>query len=215
VNLLPDRMADRWKSRPEPGPGQAQVYWHILMRDQPQVCALAALARHRLADFAGLHFTPEERLHLSVLRVGLSEDMPPGSLDAMVSQVRENLRQVPPATITFRRVGYHPEAIVLLGEADQALSAVSAAIRSAPGLSPGETAGLWLPHVTVAYSTAEQPAGPIIAALGSELPTCRITVDTVSLIAQRGPERLWDWQPMARLRLTAQPAPAPGGGAVR
>ena len=60
MSPLPARMADRWQARAEPGPGQAQLYWHVLMRDQPQVRALAAVARGRLNGFSGLHFTPEQ-----------------------------------------------------------------------------------------------------------------------------------------------------------
>jgi hypothetical protein len=62
MNPLPARMADRWQTRAEPGPGEAQFYWQILMRDQPQVRALAAVARERLTRFSGLHFTPEQWL---------------------------------------------------------------------------------------------------------------------------------------------------------
>jgi 2'-5' RNA ligase len=59
----------------------------------------------------------------------------------------------------------------------------------------------WVPHVTLAYSTAIQPAGPLIAALGNELPPCEVTVDSINLIAQNGPERLWDWQSIAEVGL--------------
>jgi hypothetical protein len=61
----------------------------------------------------------------------------------------------------------------------------------------------WMPHVTVAYSTAVQSAGPIIAALGRELPECKITV---SLIAQQGAERQWDWHQVAEVQLGATAA---------
>ena len=64
----------------------------------------------------------------------------------------------------------------------------------------------WIPHVTVAYSTAVQPAGPIIAALGRELPESKVTVSNVSLIAQHGPECQWDWRPVAAAQLGDAPA---------
>lgn len=121
MSPLPDRMIDRWRTRPDPAPDEAQLYWHILMRDQPQVCALAAIARQRLAAFSGLHFTPE-----------------------------------------------HP----------------------------------WRPHITLVYSTEEQPAAPIITALGRDLPCSSITVDTIHLIAQHGSERSWNWQTTASAQLS-------------
>jgi 2'-5' RNA ligase len=207
-------MRNRWESRPEPGPGQAQLYWHVLMRDQPQVCALAAVARQRLAAFAGLHATPERWLHLSVLSVGLAGGIPQASLEAMVGHARERLEPAAPVTATLGPVLYRPEAVALEVGPEGALDPVRAAIlaaAAAAGLSPsgpGPAGEPWIPHVTVAYSTADQPDDPIIAALGRELPAGQITIDTVSLVAQHGPEREWAWQPLATVPLRARPAPS-------
>jgi 2'-5' RNA ligase len=200
-------MTDRWHGRAEPGPGEAQLYWHILMRDQPQVRALAAVARRRLAGCDGLHFTPEPWLHLSLLRVGLTSRLPPAGVDAMVSQARHLLASVPPAACTLGQVLYHPEGIALGLRPGDALDAIAAAIRQAaasvPGRPPDEAAAPWAPHVTVAYSTRDQPAAPLIGALGRELPDCPVTIDTVHLIAQHGAERSWTWQPLAAITLSS------------
>jgi 2'-5' RNA ligase len=202
VSPLPREMADRWQSRPEPGPGQAQLYWHILMKDQPEVQALVSIARQRLAGFPGLHFTPPQWLHSTVLRVGLADDIAAASIDEMIERTRQHLHAVRPVGVSLGRVLYHPEAIALGVRHDGALDAVFDAVREAAQRTIGspEDAG-WIPHVTVAYSTAVQPGGPIIAALGRELPECKITVSSVSLIAQQGAERLWEWRPVADIQL--------------
>src|ERR1700685_3457902 len=147
-------MKNRWESRPEPGPGQVQLYWHVLMRDQPQVCALAAVARQRLAACAGLHLTPERWLHLSVLRVGLAGEIPQAGLEAMVGHARERLRPAGPVTAALGPVLYSPEAIVLevgpAGLLDPVRAAILAAA-SAAGLAPpvaGPAAEAWLPHIS-------------------------------------------------------------------
>jgi hypothetical protein len=202
-------MRNRWEARPEPGPGQAQLYWHVLMRDQPQVCALAAVARQRLAAFAGLHLTPERWLHLSVLRVGLAGDIPRAGLEAMVGHARAWLRPAGPVTAALGPVLYRPEAVALevgpAGLLDPVRAAVLAAAGAAglgpPPAGPGSAAETWVPHVTVAYSTEDQPDDPIIAALGRELPAGQITIDSVSLVAQHGPEREWAWQPLVTIPL--------------
>jgi hypothetical protein len=46
---------------------------------------------------------------------------------------------------------------------------------------------------------------PIIAALGPQPRECHIQISTVSLVIQRGPERLWDWRTVGAVYL-----PAPG-----
>lgn len=194
-------MADRWLDRPEPGPGTAQLSWHILMRDQPQVRALAAVARQRLSGISGLHVTPEQWLHVSILRVGLSTDLSAADIDAMAGRARQLLARVPPAACTVGQVLYHPEAVALGVSPAGALDAVAQAIRQAAPSSAALSTGVWIPHITLAYSTRDQPAGPIIAALGRELPACPVTIDRVHLVAQHGPERDWNWQPVAAASL--------------
>jgi 2'-5' RNA ligase len=211
-------MRNRWESRPEPGPGQAQLYWHVLMRDQPQVCALAAVARQRLAGFAGLHPAPERWLHLTLLRVGLADGIGQASLEAMVGHARERLGPAAPVTATLGPVLYRPAAVALEVGPGGVLDPVRAAIEAAAaaaGLGPpgdGPAGDPWIPHVTVAYSTEDQPDDPIIAALGRELPAGQITIDSVSLVAQHGPEREWAWQPLVTIALRAPvTAPSPSG----
>lgn len=205
VSPLPARMADRWQARAEPGPGQAQLYWHVLMRDQPQVRALAAVARGRLSGFSGLHFTPEQWLHLSIHRVGLTTDFSHGEIEALVGQARPLLQRIPPVTFTLGQVLYHPEAITLGARPPDALDAVARAVRqtaaSTPDRSADDPTPSGIPHVTVAYSTQDQPADPIIAALGRVLPECPVTIEAIHLIAQHGPERAWNWQSLARIAL--------------
>ncbi len=43
--------------------------------------------------------------------------------------------------------------------------------------------------------------GPIVAALGREVPGCDTTVDAVKLVIQWGPERRWNWEPIGYVRL--------------
>jgi hypothetical protein len=130
----PDRMTDRWRDRPEPGPDDAQLYWHVLMRDQPQARALAAVARRRLAGCgAGLHFTPEPWLHLSVLRLGLARELAQPALEAMVDQARSRLAALPSAQVTLGRVLYHPEAVALRADPADGLAAVTEAGRDRAG----------------------------------------------------------------------------------
>jgi hypothetical protein len=115
-----------------------------------------------------------------------------------------------PITVTLGKILYHPEAIMLAATPGSALAPVRdaavAATREVTGSegSPGSHAP-WTPHITVCYSTSRQPAGPVIAALGRELPGSDFQVSEVSLVIQQGPERLWDWHPVATVRLGALP----------
>jgi 2'-5' RNA ligase len=107
--------------------------------------------------------------------------------------------------VTLAHVLYHPEAIALVARAADALTplleAVQAATRAATHREGFDAHRPWTPHVTVAYSSAVQPAAPVIAALGPELPPCEIAIHSISLVNQDGPEYLWNWYPIAEVHL--------------
>ena len=44
----------------------------------------------------------------------------------------------------------------------------------------------WVPHVTIAYSTADQPVALVVAATGPRVAAARSRFGEVSLVAQRG-----------------------------
>jgi hypothetical protein len=91
----------------------------------------------------------------------------------MVSEARDSLSRVAPIPVVLDRILYHPEAILLAVRPASALSPVLHAARSATCSATGRDGAInesatWTPHVTVSYSTTDQPATPIIEALGKE-----------------------------------------------
>jgi hypothetical protein len=59
------------------------------------------------------------------------------------------------------------------------------------------------PHLTLCYTASQQPAAPIIAALGKSLPARKVTIGTVSLVIQHGPALSWDWRPVGTAHIAA------------
>lgn len=203
---LPDQMTNRWQNRAEPRPGQGTVYWHILMRGHPEVADLAREARQRLSAFSGLHFTPLPWLHLTTLVAGPASEFSEGQLQKMVQVAGRLLADTPPVTVTLSRIVYHPEAIVLAVKPTEALIPIRLAAQAATEQARGNNLRNgqlpdWTPHITVCYSTASQPAQPIIEALGMELPSRDIQINELSLIIQNGPERDWNWSTIGEIRL--------------
>jgi 2'-5' RNA ligase len=125
----------------------------------------------------------------------------------MIQTATQLLADTPPATVTLSRIGYHPEAIVLAAAPAMALAPIHDAARvateQAGGTSQDHRSPDWSPHVTVCYSTANQPAGRIIDALGLQLPSRTIHVSALSLVIQHGPEREWNWTTVGTIRLPA------------
>jgi hypothetical protein len=59
----------------------------------------------------------------------------------------------------------------------------------------------WVPHATLCYSTGQQSAAPIIAALGKSLSAHEVTIDKLTLVIQRGAALSWDWCPIGTAHL--------------
>lgn len=200
-------MRDRWQDRPEPASGHGTVYWHMLFQDQPQVRATARKAQQLLAGFGGFHMTPPEWLHMTTLIAGSTDELSADQMEVMLSVAQQELSSVEPIPVVLGRVLYHPEAIMLGAEPADALMPILKAAQDGTRAATGKEGLIngslphWTPHMTISYSTAHQPASPIIQALGKEVPACDVTISALTLVIQWGPEREWDWEPVGTAQL--------------
>jgi 2'-5' RNA ligase len=203
MSPLPVQFTSRWGNRSRPSYDDA-VCWHLLLGGHPAARDAAAAARQRLARFESLHMTPSQWLHVTVLRAGRADTVTRADMDRMLARAQAELAQTAPVTVTLQRVFYHPEAIGLIVSPASALAPVLAAARTATravlGADAGDDEG-WAPHLTLCYSTADQPAAPVIAELGKALPAFAVTISDMSLVVQDGPEDLWNWRVAGSARL--------------
>jgi 2'-5' RNA ligase len=203
-------MIDRWQDRAEPAPGEGLIYWHMLVGADPDVIAIVQEARRKLAPFSGLHMTPYAWLHITALIAGPANQINDQQIQQMAAAAERRLAGIPHITVTVGKILYHPEAIMLAAQPAEALQPVLAAAREATQEvigSPGRAGSKlpWTPHVTIAYSTAQQPAEPIITALGRSLLERKVQISTITLVNQHGPERSWDWHIEATIRFGPSP----------
>lgn len=206
MSPMPTQLRNRWKNRSEPATGQGTVYWHILLGRYPEVQAAAHAAQQRLSGVSGLHLTPLRWLHMTTLVVGTLDEVSREQMKDMTQLASEKLAATAPIPITLGRVLYHPEAIMLGIRPEGALNPILEATQDATRVVMGKEGQInsgtdWTPHMTLCYSESDQPADPIVEALGNELPGCNVTIDRVNLVVQHGPERLWNWEPVGAARL--------------
>jgi 2'-5' RNA ligase len=203
---LPEQMTNRWARRRDPGPGEQTLYWHVLMRDCPEVGDIARQARRQLSAFDGLHMTPPDCLHITTLVVGPAECFSQAQREQMLQTAADQLADVPPITVSLGKIIYHPEAILFAVTPGVALlplrSAAIAATRATGRDACGQDAEL-RPHVTLCYSTRDQAARPIIDTLGMVLTERTFTVRRLSLVIQTGSELAWDWTVVGTADLAA------------
>jgi len=206
MGTLPEQLADHWWHRPGRRPGRLQYHWHILFHEQPKVHEVAAAGRRKLAGLAGLDLVPPQWLHLTTFALGFADQVPRHAVDTMVATAKQILAQAEPVTVSLGRVFYHPEAVTLLVEPAEALEPVLSAVRVAAREADCDGDPVthpWRPHISIAYSNGNGPAGPVIEALGLKVAATEITIRSVSLVAQAQVGHSWQWQPIAEVRLGA------------
>jgi 2'-5' RNA ligase superfamily len=197
---VPQRLTDRWRDRVEPQDGDGLIYWHILLDQAPEIRAGVLAIQRKLAGIPDLHLPPARWLHLTIMTVGPALLLSGARTAALLAAARDRLSGIAPVAVEAEQILFHPEAVVLRVRPARALTVVADAVSDATaetveGWNPSEhRSDRWLPHVTAAYSTADQPAAPVIAATGHRISVCRSTLGRVSLVEQRGTERSWDWR---------------------
>ncbi|MFI6501035.1 2'-5' RNA ligase family protein [Nonomuraea typhae] len=208
MSSLPTRMVNRWERR-RPlmlPPGQGLLYWHVLLGDDPDAVAIVLDAHARLAGLPGLDLVPHRFIHLTVLIAGYSHEITGDQVYEMAVEAKRQLAEIEPVIVTLGRVLYHPEAVVLEARPGDRLLPLLRAAKTATRLVTGSEGYLahdvWIPHVTIAYSSADGPAAPVISALGTRLPEREVTIRSLSIVRQDGPETVWAWRPLAEVRLT-------------
>lgn len=212
MSPLPERLTSRWTDgHDSAGPDYGLLWWLVLLGSHPQLRSAARAAQTRISNFPGLHMTPLRWLHLTVLIAGPADQISEQARNEMLAIARSSLSGTGPITIELSRIFYHPEAIVLTAHPAEALSPLREAAQRATQAVTGHSgtddrsSPQWTPHVTLCYSTSDQPAQPIIEALGKELPKCQVPVDNLTLVLQQEAESLWNWSPAGAVSLPGSP----------
>jgi 2'-5' RNA ligase len=208
VSPFPEQLINRWRDGyGAADPTAGTLYWHILLGDNTRLHKAARTAQERLAEFPGLHMTPLQWLHLTVLIAGPANQISDQAMNEMLAIARLSISGTAPITIEFSRIIYHPEAILLAAQPVEALTpireAAQQATRAVTGHDgiPERSSPIWTPHVTLCYSTSTQPVEPIVAALGKKIPDCHVTIHALNLVIQQGAEWLWNWSPVGTVSL--------------
>jgi hypothetical protein len=142
---------------------------------------------------------------MTTLVVGPAAGVTDRQLQQMTRIAADRLDGTKPIAGHVGKILYHAEAIALPVTPAPSFAPIRAAAMAATeqvGITAIDRPG-WFPHVTLCYSTANQPAQPIIDALGKHLTERAICVSTLSLVVQDGPEREWNWTTVGTICLHA------------
>jgi hypothetical protein len=198
-------MADHWWWRPGWRRGRRMYYWHVTFSQAPEVQALAAAARQRLAGLPGMDLVPGRWLHLTMQAIGFTDEVSDGDLAAITAAARRRLALVAPPTVTVGPAYLVSEGVVCDAGPTDALrpprDALRGAIAEVWGLDRVPGKPQWWPHVSLGYASAAGPAGPFEAALDGFTDVAPHTVAAITLLRLGRDEHQWEWEVGATMPL--------------
>jgi hypothetical protein len=94
---------------------------HLTLDDQPQLRQLVARYQRAVANRPGLDLIPPEWLHITMQGIGFTDEISGAELRRLTEALTQELRKIDPATVSFRYLTVHPEAIFLKAHPADAL----------------------------------------------------------------------------------------------
>ncbi|MFE2747220.1 2'-5' RNA ligase family protein [Streptomyces scopuliridis] len=205
MTTRPEHMRNHWWWRPGWNVGRRFYTWHLTFGGQMDVHRFAEEYRTALAGTEGLDPIPDQWLHLTMQGIGFIDEVDQADVEAIVEAARVRLAAIPAFDITLSTPILDPEAILVPVQPDGPVRAVRNAIRAAIGdVLPEvpEKAEGFRPHVSVAYSHGEGQAGSIGQALDvTDVPPAAARVESAELIVLHRDNRMYEWEPYARVHL--------------
>ncbi|MGW4298165.1 2'-5' RNA ligase family protein [Streptomyces sp. DSM 110735] len=201
-----DDMRNHWWWRPDWSEGRRFYTWHLTFEGQRDLHRLAAEYRSALAPL-GDAFTlvPDRWLHLTMQGIGFVDEVKERDARAVADAAGEHLAAIPAFDVQLGPHVPDPEAVVLPVHPDGPVHAVRSAIRSAIGdvlTEVPENADGFTPHVSVAYSASDGPAGPVFQALdGRDFTPARARITHADLIVLHRDHQMYEWEPFASVPL--------------
>jgi hypothetical protein len=197
------KVAYHWWWRPGWHVGRRFYTVHATFAGAPEVQALVAKSRDRLAGLPGLDLIPGEWLHLTMQGIGFADEVSDADLSAIIIAAKTRLAAVPPVTVAIGPPVVAGEGVTCWASPPRSLDPVRDAVRAGiadvwgPGRVP-EKAG-WSAHVSVAYASVDGPGEPIEAALDGLTDVAAATIGAVDLIRLGRDRRLYEWETVASL----------------
>ncbi|WP_257232103.1 2'-5' RNA ligase family protein [Streptomyces sp. Rer75] len=198
-------MANHWWWRPGWQVGRRFYTWHLTFEEQPDVRRLVSAYRDALLGLDGLDPIPDRWLHLTMQGMGFVGEIDERDVTSIVDAARTRLAKVPAFDVRFRAPVVTPEAVETFAEPSEPVVAVRQAIRAAIGdVLPEvpESADGFKPHVSVAYSSSDGPATPIVETIAAtDVPPATARITSTELIVLHRDNRMYEWEPFARVPL--------------
>ena len=201
-------MTNHWE-RPGWQPGRRSYHWLLAFHDEPALVDLANRCQQALRHLP-LDPVPLDSLHLTLLRVGFTDELAPQRVDAVAQAVADRCGGLPVFPLAVGPLAGSRGAIRFSVTPWNALveirrrlhAAVNDALNSRP---PVGRADSFRPHVSIAYCDRDLPAAPVVRAVAPlrRLAPVTVQIGTLSLVVLRREGRAYRWRVYTTVPLTS------------
>lgn len=202
-----DRLVNHWWWRPGWSVGRSFYTWHLTFDDSTAAPLHDLVNRLHtgLADVEGLDLIPQQWLHLTMQGLGFTDEVSGDDVDAITRAAAQRLAAVATFDMPLGPIEADDEATGLLVRPWAAVAAVRNGIREAIADVWDEVpeSSEFHPHVSIAYSNADVPTGPIrerVAAL-RDIEPVTIPIKGAQLIRLNRDNRMYEWETVADVPL--------------
>lgn len=200
-----DRLKNQWYWRPGWHTGRRFYTWHLTFDGYRDLHDLSARIQ-RAIDLPYLSLVPDRWLHLTMQGLGFTGEVHDSDLAAIVDAARKRCREVAPFDMSLGPGDADSEGVGLLIQSWQPVADVRTAIRNAIATvwaEVPEPSDGFRPHVTVAYSAADEPCSTLRERLSTlrSMPPVTIRIATVELIRLGRDQYLYEWDVVAAVPL--------------
>ncbi|MBF6252982.1 2'-5' RNA ligase family protein [Nocardia farcinica] len=185
--------------------GYSAFYWYLTFDEEP-LAALAEWCRSNL-DTTCLDPVPSDGLHMTVLKVGSTDELTETDVARIVAAAEAALADSAPISLDVGPLTGSPSAIRFSVAPWNRLTELHCLLRETtitcrPEAAPAPTSR-FRPHVGIAYHNRRRDAGPMVRSIAElrSAPPVTVTVGQVRLVRLWREGRRYRWQDRAVISL--------------
>ena len=198
-----DEMVNHW-DRPGWHDGRRSYHWLLSFAEDEELSAMAQECFQACSSFA-FDQVPLDALHLTIRRVGFTDEIEPSALSAIADRVDAYCAGRASCALTVGPLtasrGAMRFSVAPWSALFEIYDAVGSAYQWATGRSLPAALESFRPHVSIAYSRRRQEAAPIRRAVGRyrSLPRVVCREPKLELVELRREPAAYRWQVLRRL----------------
>lgn len=204
------QLTNHWQ-RPGWTDGRTSYHWLLALDNEPELAGLARQCQASLSDLPILDLVPPDTLHLTLQRVGFTDEVDSSQLQAVADTTAQHCADLTSFVLhigwlagsdgAIRFTALPVETVVRVRQA--VLEALTDVYSPVTDRSTGSM--VFWPHVSIAYCNTPTLATPtIIERIGQlrSLAPAKVHIQALDLVELRRDNKVYRWNVVARAELT-------------